>query len=187
MARKRMLQTFREAEQRGPYDEYPVLPQDVDPQLHLSRNDRPQPFHLVCEKDTVLVQMSGRGRVEFRDSSVRWFTATPGDFIYVPGGTPHRFLPDGVAAQYRYKAAVAGREEVRWYCEACDGLLASDSWDTAVELPQEGYLRATRAFNADAAVRTCADCGAEHPMVDLTPYRWGEIAAEIRGEAESAD
>src|SRR4051812_24014843 len=104
MARKRMLNTFKEAEAAGPYDEYPVLPADIDPQLHLSRNDRPQPFFLVCEKDTVLVQMAGRARVELRESSVLWWDVVPGDFLYIPGGTPHRILPDGVTVHYRYKA-----------------------------------------------------------------------------------
>ena len=183
MARKRMLLTFREAEQRGPYDEYPVLPPEVDPQLHLSRNDRPQPFFLVCEKDTVLVQMTGAGRLELRDCSVRWFDAVPGDFIYIPGGTPHRFTPEGVATQYRYKAARPGREEVRWYCEACDAMLACQAWDAEAMLPQEGYLAACSAFNAESAARACRACDAVHPPIDLAPYRWAEVAQSIRAEA----
>src|SRR5262252_2071864 len=65
MNRSRALSIFQEAKAAGPYDEYPVLPPDIDPQLHLSRNDRPQPFFLICEHDCVLTQMSGRATVLF--------------------------------------------------------------------------------------------------------------------------
>ena len=54
MVRKRAFNIFQQAREAGPYDEYPVLPAEIDPQLHLSRNDRPQPFFLICERDTVL-------------------------------------------------------------------------------------------------------------------------------------
>jgi len=63
MNRSRALSIFQEAKAAGSYDEYPVLPPDIDPQLHLSRNHRPQPFFLVCEHDCVLTQMSGRATV----------------------------------------------------------------------------------------------------------------------------
>jgi 3-hydroxyanthranilate 3,4-dioxygenase len=174
-----MLHTFKEATDRGPYDEYPVLPPDVDPQLHLSRNDRPQPFFLICEKDCVLIQMSGKGKVEFRDSSVLWQPMVPGDFIYVPARTPHRIVPEEPSVQYRYKARNAGFEAVCWYCPHCGKRIAIDQWDTAEELPQDAYLRAVRGFNADAASRRCA-CGFEHPAVDLAPYRWEKIARELK-------
>ena len=91
MARKRMFFTFKEAVERGPFDEYPVLPEETDPQLHLSRNDRVQPFYALCGKDTVIVQMSGTGRVEFRDASVNFFDLEVGDFVYVPAGTVASF------------------------------------------------------------------------------------------------
>lgn len=181
MTRKRMLHTFKEATLRGPYDEYPVLPPEVDPQLHLSRNDRPQPFFLWCEKDTVIVQMSGTGRIEFRDAPVHWWPTVPGDFVYVPARTPHRYLPDDASIQYRYKARNSGLEAVLWYCEQCGREIARETWDTAVELSQEAYLRAARGFNDDARRRRCS-CGFEHPVIDLAPYRWHEIAQELRGE-----
>lgn len=181
MSRKRMLHTFKEAADCGPYDEYPVLPPEVDPQLHLSRNDRPQPFFLVCEKDCVLIQMSGKGKVEFRDSSVLWQAMVPGDFIYVPARTPHRILPEETSVQYRYKARLAGLEAVCWYCPECGKRIALDAWDTAIELPQTGYLRAVREFNADAARRRCA-CGYEHPVIDLAPYRWEQVAEELKND-----
>jgi 3-hydroxyanthranilate 3,4-dioxygenase len=180
MSRKRMLHTFKEAADRGPYDEYPVLTPEVDPQLHLSKNDRPQPYFLVCEKDSMLVQMSGKGRIEFRGGPVLWLPMVPGDFIYVPARTPHRYMPDEVSVQYRYKARLAGREAVCWYCETCGTRLAVDTWDTAAELPQEAYLRATRAFNDSAEQRRCANCGTEHSPIDLSPYRWEAVARELR-------
>ena len=186
MSRKRMLHTFKEAAGRGPYDEYPVLPPEVDPQLHLSRNDRPQPFFLICEKDCVLIQMSGKGKVEFRDSSVLWTSMVPGDFVYVPARTPHRILPEEPSVQHRYKARVAGFEAVCWYCPDCGKRIAIDKWDTAVELPQEAYLRAVRAFNDDAARRRCV-CGTVHPAIDLAPYRWEEIARELKEDTGLED
>jgi 3-hydroxyanthranilate 3,4-dioxygenase len=181
-----MLNTFKQAVDAGPYDEYPVLPPGVDPQLFLSRNDRPQPFYLVCEKDTMLIQMSGTGVVEFRDSSVNFFKTAPGDHIYVPAGTPHRITPNGVAIQYRYKAEQSGLEAVAWYCLHCGAALHRETWDTGDVLPQEGYLRATTAFNTDSAKRTCAACGHVHPTIDLDAFRWATIARELR-EGDSGD
>ena len=180
MARKPRFAAFDEAARRGPYDEYPMLPAGVDPQICLSRNDRPQPFFLICEHDTVLVNMSGEGRVEFPEGPVRYHPVVPGDFVYVPSGTPHRIVPEGECVQLRYKAEHPGLEAVAWYCESCGAELAREVWDTAAEIPQEGYLRACREFNADAARRTCASCGRIHEEVDLSPYGWEAVAAEIR-------
>lgn len=186
MARKRTLYTFKEVADRGAYDEYPVLPADIDPQLHLSHNDRDQPFFLICEKDCVLVQMTGASRIVFKDSSVNYQDAAPGDFVYVPARTPHRILPTRPSIHYRYKAMKPGFEAVAWYCEACGGRLSIEAWDANEELPQEGYLRACTAFNADATRRRCA-CGRDHPPIDLTPYRWAEVARELRAEMTDED
>ena len=180
MARKPRFAAFDEAARRGPYDEYPMLPAGVDPQICLSRNDRPQPFFLICEHDTVLVNMSGEGRVEFPDGPVRYHPVVPGDFVYVPSGTPHRIVPDGECVQLRYKAEHPGLEAVAWYCEGCGAEIVREVWDTAVEIPQEGYLRACREFNADPARRTCSSCGRIHKELDLSPYSWEAVAAEVR-------
>lgn len=185
MARRRMLDTFEAAKEAGPYDEYPVLPSGIDPQLHLSRNDRPQPFHLICEKDCVLVQMSGLARVEMRDSSVLFFDLVPGDYAYVPAGTPHRIVPSESSIMYRYKAENAGLEATAFYCTRCPTLLAKDTWDTAVELPQAGYLRSVEAFNADETKRRCDQCSSVEAPVDLSDYRWAAIVEELSAaEAE---
>ena len=179
MPRKRMLDTFDTAKELGPYDEYPVLSKGVDPQLHLSVNDRPQPFHLTCGKDCIIVQMSGSARLELRDSSVLYFDLVPGDYAYVPAGTPHRIMPAEPSIQYRYKAEEAGLEAVAFYCDGCGQILMKQVWDTAQELPQAGYLRAVATFNADERVRTCGTCGHRSPTVDLTGYRWREIVDEL--------
>jgi len=186
MTRKQRFAAFDEAVGRGPYDEFPMLPAGIDPQIHLSRNDRPQPFFLICEHDTVLVNMSGEGRVAFPEGPVRYHTLTPGDFVYVPAGMPHRILPEGECVQLRYKAEHPGLEGVAWYCEACNAEIAREVWDTALEISQEGYLRACRDFNADASARTCPPCGIAHDAIDLAPFGWETVAAEVRQDIEKA-
>ena len=187
MPRKDRFAIFNEAGKRGPYDEYPMFPPGVDPQIHLSRNDRAQPFYLMCEQDTLLVTMSGTGRVEYPEGPVRYHTLTAGDFVYVPGGTPHRIVPEGESVHLRYRPEVPGLEGVVWFCEGCGAELSRDVWDTGDELPQEGYARACDAFNADDNARTCAGCGTQHPAIDLSPYDWREVAAEIRSDLDDAE
>jgi len=182
MERRRMLHIFKVAKECGPYDELPALPDEFDLQLHLSRNDRPQPFYLICDHDTVLVQMSGEGRVEFKDAPVLYHTLEPGDWVYVPAGTPHRLVPDVESVQVRYKAQKPALEGVAWYCQRCGAELWRDEWELAREFPQEAYLRACQEFNADTARRTCSVCGAEHPSVELSGFRWHEIAQDLRQE-----
>jgi 3-hydroxyanthranilate 3,4-dioxygenase len=178
--RKRMLHVFKLAKDAGPYDELPILVQDIDPQLHLSRNDRPQPFFLICEQDTVLVQMSGEGKIQFKDAPVLWHPTEPGDFVYVPAGTPHRILPITECVQLRFKARRPGLEAVAWYCEQCGAEVYREDFDTQSELSQEGYWRICQMWNADVRKRVCPKCGAEHPPSDLTGIRWPEVAAAIR-------
>ena len=71
MNRRRMLHAF--AAEVGEYEDAAVLPEETDPQLYLSRNRQPQPFHLICSKDNVLSQLSGAADVHLRDSSVNRF------------------------------------------------------------------------------------------------------------------
>lgn len=186
LRRKRQFFIFREIAKLGPYDEFPMTAPEIDPQIHLSRNDRDQPFFLICEKDCVVVQMSGRGRVVFRDSPLGEVQTEPGAFVYVPGGTPHRILNEEPGAQYRYKAREAGLEAVAWACPSCGAEVHREVWDTAVTLPQEGWLDACTRFNAQADLRACQACGAEHAPVDLAPYRWAAIAATLREQAREA-
>lgn len=185
LARKQRFAAFEEAIKRGPYDEYPMLPSGVDPQVCLSRNNRIQPFYLICEHDTVLVNMSGEGRVEFIVGPVRYHELVPGDFVYVPAGTAHRIFPEGECVHLRYKPEHPGFEAVAWYCEECGQELTRSTWDTAVELPQEGYLRACQEYNASADIRMCSFCQHSHAPIDLSPFNWGPVAQEIREDLES--
>lgn len=183
LARKKTFVVFREAEKLGPYDERPMLPESIQTQVHLSRNDRPQPFYLICEKDTVLAVFAGTGTVEIQLANVRSFPLEPGDHIYVPAGTPTRLVPKTESVDLiimRYKAAQPGLEAVAWYCETCDTELFRHTFDNARTFAQEGYLEGCRNFNEDAARRRCSKCGAEHPAVVLEGYRWEELSQQQR-------
>jgi 3-hydroxyanthranilate 3,4-dioxygenase len=176
MRRKNRFETYKEAADRGNYDEFPMLELGIDPQLHLSRNSVAQPFFLICEQDTIVAQMSGTARIEFRNSPANYFNMALGDFVYVPAGTPHRLIPQTESVHLRYKAAQPGYEAVAWY--KGDDEVARVTWDCAKELPQEAYLRACRSFNADANLRKGL------PEIDLKPFHWDKIGAEVK-EAES--
>jgi 3-hydroxyanthranilate 3,4-dioxygenase len=179
MPREIMFFAYDEAAKSGPYDEKPMFGDDIDLQIHLSRNDRPQPFYLICQHDTVLVTMSGDGKVEYKKSNVLNQFYEAGDFIYIPAGTPHRVVPNGESIQLRYKLPESDREGVAWYCECCGKELRRHVWDLGKEIEQEGYLRACNAFNADAAARKCS-CGTVHPAVDLSGFKWQELARQLR-------
>jgi 3-hydroxyanthranilate 3,4-dioxygenase len=174
MERKRMLNAFKEARAAGPYDEWAVLPASVDTQVHLSRNDRPQPFYLICDHDTVLAQLSGEALVEFREASVLAHRLEPGDHVYVPAGTPHRITPRTESVQLRYKGRTPILEGVAWYCERCGAEVWREEWELGEEAPREGYRRACTAFNANPERRVCPTCGAAHRPVDLTGLPWAE-------------
>lgn len=184
--RKNMFNLHREAEKMSSFDEFPMLRPEVDPQLHLSRNEVDQPFHLICEKDTVLAQMSGRARVEFIDGPVRYFDMVPGDFVYVPGGSLHRVKTVDAGTQMRYKANDPGAETVLWMCSDCGAELHRLEWDASASPAQAGYQSACEQFNADATLRQCKACGHEHPAVDLSPFRWAAIAEKL-SEPEEAE
>ena len=179
MAREHMVFSFQAAAKAGNYDERPMLPNDVDLQVHLSRNNRQQPFWLICEHDTLITTLSGEGTVEFKDAPVLRHTYKTGDYIYVPAGTPTRILPEKRSVQYRYKAADAGLEGVAWYCEKCGRELYREVWDTADELSQVAYQRITVKFNGNSNRRKCKGCGKVHPKVDMRGLGWEKLAREI--------
>jgi 3-hydroxyanthranilate 3,4-dioxygenase len=180
MARKKTFQTLREGKKVGAYDDMPMLPEDIQVQLHLSRNDKPQPFHLICEKDTLLLLMSGAATVSFQGSSIDRFALKPGDCVYVPAGTPHRIVPDEESVMLRYKPARPGLEGMAWFCERCDAELHREVWDTATTLSQDMFKSASERFAADTALRKCKGCGEVHPAPDLAGFRWEQAAQEIR-------
>lgn len=183
MARRRMLNGLKAAQDIGDYAELPVVPATVDPQVHLSRNTEAQPFWLICGKDTVVALLSGSGVLHLKGSSVNWFTMAIGDHVYVPAGTPHRMVPAEESVQLRYKAREPGLEGVAWYCPGCDRELHRVEWDTAETVSQQAYHDACALFNDDEALRHCAHCGVPHPRIDMAPFAaWPEIARQLRDE-----
>jgi hypothetical protein len=170
--RKKTLNVFKDAREAwGSYDDFPVGQPGTDPMPHLSRNRCPQPFFLVSEADQVLIQMAGRGRIEFRHETL---ALEPGDTVYIPARMASRLVPDGENVQIRLKVEPAVREVVAWYCE-CGELV--HSIDIAAGIVQAAYLAAVGAFNANA--RSCASCGRVHPLVDLGDIKWAEVAAAL--------
>jgi hypothetical protein len=186
-ARKRFFNILEIEHDLGSYDELPLILPHIDPQVIGSRNLAPQPFFLICEKDTVLAAMSGDAWVEFRGVDVVRHRFLAGDFVYVPGGTPHRIVPSEPGLHVRYKARNAGLEGVAWYCERCHGVLHRIEWDTATTLPQDGYARATRYYAEAIAGKPCPACAAEAPALDLTGTRWDALARALADEPPAID
>jgi hypothetical protein len=185
--RKRFFNVLEVQNDLGAYDEMPLILPHIDPQMHGSRNTNTQPFFLICEKDTVLVAMSGDAWIEFRESTVLRHRFLTGDFCYVPAGTPHRIVPKEPGLHLRYKARDAGLEGVAWYCEDCSSVLHRIEWDTASVVPQDGYARACRYYAASIAGKPCAKCGTVAPPLDLHGTRWDEIAKALENEPLADD
>ncbi len=184
--RKNRFNFLKEAPSLESFDEYPMLRPEVDPQVHVSRNSVDQPFFLRCEKDSVIAQPVGASRVEFKDGPVRYFDTEPGDYVYVPAGDAHRVLTVREGVLLRYKARDFGSETVLWYCSGCGEELHRHeiSGDGPV---QAGYAQACGTFNADPEIRKCRGCGVEHPPVDLSPFRWREVAEALAKDTEVVD
>ncbi len=180
--RKNTFNLFREGRKLGSFDEFPMLRPEVDPQLHASFNSVDQPFHLLCEKDTIIAQVTGRSRVTFREGATRYFDLGVGDCVYVPGSIPHRITTLEPGFVNRYKAVNPGLEATVWYCESCGEELKRFTWRNEDLPPQIGYLSGCEQYNADPAGRTCEKCGAAHDPINMDAFRWGAIA-----EALSAD
>ena len=172
MARHIIVPTVIEAANTGAYAEKSVLPDDLDIELKLSRNEALQPFFLVCQHDTVLIAMSGKGQVHFRQSSVSRFRYGAGDFIYVPAGTPHRIEPAEETIHYRYKLPESRLEAVAWFCDSCGSEIHRDTWELEKEPSSVAFTRACAQFNDDAVRRTCQSCGVNHPTVDVSQMDW---------------
>lgn len=168
------------------YDDLPLLPADIDPQMHLSLNSHPQPFWLACEKDVVLANLAGRAEIQFRDPHISQYPVEEGDYVYVPARTPHRILPEGGALQMRYKAAAPGLEAAIWYCEGCGAEVWRHEFDTAGTPSQRGWQEAVDTFNGDVSLRSCGACDAEHPPADVTGTRWSDVADALDREAAGA-
>ncbi|MFI5265882.1 MAG: hypothetical protein ACHQ7M_00750 [Chloroflexota bacterium] len=165
MERKRAFNVFAAAREAAPYDERPLLPEKFDLQLHLSRNDRTQPFFLICDHDTLLVQMSGQATVEFRGSPVGSQAAEPGTFVYVPAGMPHRVLPLTESVQIHYKARQPELEGVAWYCPNCDAEVFRQEWALSETLSR-------KAINERARLSTPTARSVSAPAAPGSIRRW---------------
>ncbi|HEY1745646.1 MAG TPA: hypothetical protein VGG11_02625 [Xanthobacteraceae bacterium] len=183
--RKKTFQALREAAKIGAYAEKPMLPDDKQVQVHLSRNDRPQPFYLICGKDSLLALMSGTATVEFKGTGVNHFALKPGSFVYVPAGAPHRIVPSETSVMLRYKQMHAGLEGVAWYCDNCDGEVYRKVWDTEASVSQAKYQEISSHFAADVSLRKCRRCGEIHSAPDLAGLTWSEMAHEIAAESSA--
>lgn len=173
MTRTRMLHALSVAADLGNYADQAVLIDTVDPQIYLSRNWLEQPFHLVCQKDTVLTQLSGTATLHLRDSSVNSFRMQLGDLVYIPGGTPHKIVPTTESVHLRYLALDAGRVGAVWYCPGCDNELHRYEWMHDNDIPANRYYATACAqFTADPKARTCTKCATVHPGVSLDAYNW---------------
>ena len=165
--RKKTFQVWREAAKVGAYDEMPMLPDDKQVQVHLSKNDRPQPFYLICGKDTLLSLMSGAAKVEFKGTAVDHFALKPGSFVYVPAGAAHRIVPTETSVIMRYKQMHAGLEGVAWYCDSCDAEIYREVWDTATTLSQLKYDEVSSRFPPTHRCGSAATADADpirHPI-----------------------
>lgn len=182
--RKNKFNSVKEAERLESFDEFPMLRPEIDPQLHMSRNSVNQPFWLRCAKDSVVAQLIGGSRIEFLDGPTRWFDTGPGDFVYVPAGRAHRVLTVREGIVLRYKAREIGGETVLWFCGSCGTELHRHEIAEGGPV-QQGYAEACDAFKSSDQARTCAQCETEHAQIDLTPFRWREVAEAILSDDEA--
>jgi len=158
---KKTFQVWREAAKVGAYDEMPMLPDDKQVQVHLSRNDRPQPFYLICGKDTLLSLMSGAAKVEFKGTGNRLLRTHSRELCLRAGrrAAPHRSAETSI--MIRYKQMHAGLEGVAWYCDSCDAEIFREVWDTETTMSQLKYEEVSSRFLADASLRQCRQCGSD--------------------------
>ena len=76
--RKKTFQVWREAAKVGAYAEMPMLPDDKQVQVHLSKNNRPQPFYLICGKDSLVSLVSGTAKaIATATSRPAWSARAP--------------------------------------------------------------------------------------------------------------
>ncbi len=169
----------------GSYDDFPVMPAGTDPMSCVSRNRVPQPFFLVSEHDQVLLLFAGVTRVELPGSEMGHAQLKAGESLYIPAGQPSRIVPLSESIQLKWRAEPGGWEAAVWYCPRCDAKVFIKEFNTAEQLPQEGYWQACNEFNSDRALRTCDGCGAVLDPADLGDIRWPDVAREIRSAGAS--
>lgn len=180
ITRGRFQSVFDLAEEIGSWDERPVAPPFADPQVAMSHGSVPQPFFLICSKDTIVIQATGSADAHLRYTGVRHTRMEMGDMIYVPAGVPCRIEPREESLHLRFKAVTPGLEGIAWFCPGCDAEVWRHEFDAERMHVQQGYLDGCREFNADEALRTCGTCQTVHPPVDISAYRWAEVLEALR-------
>jgi hypothetical protein len=180
--RRKTLNVLKESNLTwGSFDDFPIIPEGIEPSPHLSRSRVPQPFYLVTAKDELLVTMTGEGEVRFHDPERTVLCIGPGDVVYLPARLPSRVIPDTELVQVRIKDVPPFTEAVAWFCDSCGNLLYRAEFTAVV--PQRQYWQATIAYNSDPALRTCASCGRTHDPVDLDEIAWDEVAEVLESPA----
>lgn len=183
MERKKMFNVFEAAARCiGSYDDFPTMPKGTDPMPCLSRNQVPQPMHLISASDEVLIAMAGRSVIDLPGASPSELDLRIGEAVYLPAGQPSRVIPSSTSIHIRYKPEPAGWEAAAWYCDGCGNEIVRSEFDTSERLPQDCYWDVCERFNADEELRTCAHCGVVTAPCDLTGIRWREVAEAIRQE-----
>jgi 3-hydroxyanthranilate 3,4-dioxygenase len=168
-----MLQAFDAAAGVGNYADLAVLPEDVDPQITVSRNWVDQPFHLAFEEDTVLAQLSGRCTVHLRGSNVLNYPMSQGDHVYMPAGTPHRITPENEGVLIRYITNGPAIRAAIFFCDGCEEEIYRLEWtQQPVDDATAIYAEICRRFNEQPTQRTCSQCGAVAPQVSLDSLGW---------------
>jgi 3-hydroxyanthranilate 3,4-dioxygenase len=184
--RKKTFHTLREAEKVGNYAEMPMLPDDRQIQVYVSKNDKPQPFYLICAKDSLVAFISGSGSIHFAGTTVNNLAGTAGSFFYVPAGVPHRIMPSEPSVTLRYKHRPATLEGVAWYCDDCGAEIYREVWDTAAAIEQDKYHEIASRFAAEPALRKCSKCGSVHPSPDISHLNWSEVAKQIAADRQTS-
>lgn len=184
--RGRFLNIFGTANRTiGSYDDFPVLNPGIDPTVYLSRNKVPQPFWLSSDKDQTILNLSGRCRIEFKDCEYNYMQLEPGDAVYLPSGIPNHLIPDGECLQLRFKAEPPGHEEISFYCQCCNYVLHSKSFDASEDIAQQVYWDSCQDYNRNESIRTCQNCSKVAAPLDLTDIVWPQVVENIHKANEA--
>jgi mannose-6-phosphate isomerase-like protein (cupin superfamily) len=175
MDRRRVIPAFKTAAEIGNYEDVALIPEDVDPQVELSRNSVTQPFYVVIAEDTVLAQMSGRSTVRMKYSSANRFTTRTGDHVYVPAGTPHRIEPLETGVLVRYTSNEPVRRGAAFFCEHCDEEIYRLEWEHDGSVtPVTVYTEVLKRFNGDESGRVCSNCSEIAETISLDELGWDD-------------
>ena len=140
------------------------------------RND----FH-VDPYDEIFYQLKGTIYVKHRDAAGQEHVAEvqEGAVMIINAGTPHLPMrpPDTLGLVIERPRVPGEQDGIVWYCDACGKILQHlelDCQDIEIQLQQ-----ALDAFNANLALRTCANCGSVLPDPTLHPPWWQMVPASM--------